>query len=75
MREASQRPLTLPDGDGRRRRARAGRGRRASDAFRSGMIVSGLLMIAGGIIAAVGIQNPRAEDLPAAARRPEAASV
>jgi hypothetical protein len=29
------------------------------EAFRTGMIVSGLLMIAGGLIAAIGIENPR----------------
>jgi hypothetical protein len=35
------------------------------EAFRSGMIVAGLLMIAGGLIAAVGIENPRRRPAPA----------
>ncbi len=72
VRNASKRPLTLAEGpsDGRlRAQVQAAN----VDAFRSGMIVSGLLMIAGGIIAAIGIQNQRRDDLPAAARS-EAAS-
>jgi EmrB/QacA subfamily drug resistance transporter len=74
VRDASERPLTLPDGNANDE-VRAQVQAASVDAFRSGMIVSGLLMIAGGVIAAVGIQNPRADDLAAAARRPEAASV
>jgi EmrB/QacA subfamily drug resistance transporter len=35
------------------------------EAFHAGMIVSGLLMIAGGLIAAAGIQNPRGRGEPA----------
>ena len=55
--EARERPLTVPD------RAAAARTRVAVReanvaAFHRGMVVSGLLMIAGGLIAAVGIANP-----------------
>lgn len=58
VREARERPLSLPD------RAAPGPVREAVraanvEAFRTGMIVAGLLMIAGGLIAAVGIENPR----------------
>jgi EmrB/QacA subfamily drug resistance transporter len=58
VRDARERPLTLPDG------AAPGPVRDAVraanvEAFRTGMIVAGLLMIAGGLIAAVGIENPR----------------
>jgi hypothetical protein len=56
--EARERPLTVPDGriDARTRDAV----REANvDAFHDGMIVAGLLMIAGGLIALVGIENPR----------------
>lgn len=55
--EARERPLTVPD-------AGAAAGIRAAvreanvAAFHRGMLVSGLLMIAGGLIAAVGIANP-----------------
>jgi EmrB/QacA subfamily drug resistance transporter len=58
LRDARERPLTLPDG------AAPGPVREAVrdadvEAFRTGLIVAGLLMIAGGLIAAVGIENPR----------------
>ena len=55
---ARDRPLSIPSG-------RAPAPVRAAvrdanvEAFRSGMITAGLLMIAGGLIAAVGIENPR----------------
>ncbi|HEV2775573.1 MAG TPA: MFS transporter [Solirubrobacteraceae bacterium] len=55
--EARERPLTIPDG----RVAAATRVtvRNANvAAFHRGMVVSGLLMIAGGLIAAIGIANP-----------------
>jgi EmrB/QacA subfamily drug resistance transporter len=58
LRDARQRPLTLPD----RRAPEPVRDTvRAANvgAFRAGMIVSALLMIAGGLIAAAGIENPR----------------
>jgi EmrB/QacA subfamily drug resistance transporter len=60
IRDARERPLTLPDRPAPapvRDAVRAGN----VDAFRTGMMVSGLLMIAGGLIAAAGIENPRAE--------------
>jgi EmrB/QacA subfamily drug resistance transporter len=62
--EARERPLAVPD------RAAPGPVRDAVrdagvHAFRSGMIVSGALMIAGGLIAAVGIENPRRRAEPA----------
>jgi hypothetical protein len=34
-------------------------------AFHRGMIVAGLLLIAGGVIALAGIENPRREELEA----------
>ena len=34
------------------------------EAFRTGMVVSALLMIGGGLLALAGIQNARPEDLP-----------
>ncbi|MEJ7826519.1 MAG: MFS transporter, partial [Solirubrobacteraceae bacterium] len=72
VREAEQRPLTLPAGavaPGVRAQVQEA----SVSAFRRGMIVSGLLMIAGGLIAAVGIANPRVEGESTAAR-PAAAS-
>ncbi len=72
VREARSRPMTVPEG-------RVDAGVRASvrdagvDAFRAGMIVSALLMIGGGILALVGIENPR-RDAPAAAEQPAPAS-
>jgi len=62
--EARQRPLTLP------RRAvspstRAQAQEANLDAFRTAMIVAGGLMVAGGLIALVGIENPRRDTLPA----------
>jgi EmrB/QacA subfamily drug resistance transporter len=72
VREASSRPLTVPDGPvGGVVRAEV----QAADvhAFATGMIVSGVLMIAGGLIALVGIQNPRPKG-DAVTEGPEAAS-
>ena len=59
--EAAERPLTVPAATvSERVRAEV----TAADvhAFRAGMIVSGLLMLAGGILAAAGIENPRRHD-------------
>ena len=62
--EARERPLTVPEG-------RTGGATHAVvvhanvQAFHAGMIVAGLLMIAGGLIALVGIENPRREELEA----------
>ena len=56
--EARERPLAVPAGTvvaGTRAAVREAN----VEAFRRGMIVSGLLMIAGGLIAAAGIANPR----------------
>lgn len=63
--EAGERPLTLPAG------GTGGAARQVVisanvEAFHTGMIVSGLLMIAGGLLALAGIENPRREELPAA---------
>jgi EmrB/QacA subfamily drug resistance transporter len=72
VRAARERPLTVPLG----RVAPAVRAevRAASvSAFRSGMVVSALLMIAGAVLAAAGIENPRgAQDdaAPDRTRRP-----
>jgi hypothetical protein len=60
--EAHERPLTVPEtaaGD----RARAAVREANVAAFHRGMIVSGLLMIAGGLIAAAGIANPPRPDV------------
>ncbi len=63
--EARERPLTVPDGGGDAR-VRAAVRDAGVEAFRTGMIVSALLMFAGGILAAAGIQNPRrAAEAPA----------
>jgi Na+/melibiose symporter-like transporter len=59
--QARRRPLTIPAaGAGPEVRA-AVRGA-SVDAFQTGMIVSALLMIAGGLIAAIGIENPGRRD-------------
>ena len=65
--EARSRPLSAPEGrvsDVVRGEVQAS----AVDAYRAGMIVSGLLMLAGGIVAAIGIQNPRREEIAQAPR-------
>jgi EmrB/QacA subfamily drug resistance transporter len=69
--KAAERPLTVPGASaGAVVRAQV----QASDvhAFRTGMVVAGLLMLAGGLLAAVGIENPRA-DAAAADAPPEPA--
>lgn len=73
VRDARERPLALPD---RRAPEPVHDAVRAAnvDAFRSGMIVSALLMIAGGLIAALGIENPRRAGAPEEARPVPAAS-
>jgi EmrB/QacA subfamily drug resistance transporter len=77
VREASERPLSVPGGEvGATVRAEVQEA--GVDAFQTGMIVSGLLMLAGGIVAAIGIENPRRDALretakaaaPARAARP-----
>jgi EmrB/QacA subfamily drug resistance transporter len=60
--EARERPLSVPSGDVAAR-VRAEVREAGVSAFRSGMIVSALLMVAGGLLAAAGIRNPR-EDEP-----------
>lgn len=70
--EAKTRPLSAPEGRVETS-VRAGVQASAVQAFRAGMIVSGLLMIAGGLVAAVGIQNPR-RDEPGPAPQPAASS-
>jgi hypothetical protein len=55
--EARERPLAMPGGEVPGRTRAAVRDANVS-AFHRGMIVSGLLMIGGGLIAAVGIVNP-----------------
>jgi hypothetical protein len=65
--EARERPLSVPSGDVAAR-VRAEVREAGVSAFRSGMIVSALLMVAGGLLAAAGIRNPREDDAePAAA--------
>jgi EmrB/QacA subfamily drug resistance transporter len=58
VRDARERPLTVPDGAAPPPVRDAVRAANVA-AFRTGMIVSALLMMAGGLIAAVGIENPR----------------
>ena len=62
--EARERPLSVPDGrvdDATRAAVREAN----VAAFHRGMLVAGLLMIAGGLIALAGIENPRREELEA----------
>jgi EmrB/QacA subfamily drug resistance transporter len=66
--EARERPLTVPGGPVRASTRTAVREAGVA-AFHRGMIVSGLLMIAGGLIAAAGIANP---PRPAAVEQPPA---
>ena len=61
--EAREQPLTVPDGRVTPR-VRAAVREAGVDAFRAGMVVSALLMIGGGILAAAGIQNPRRRTRP-----------
>jgi len=70
--DARESPLTVPDGpvDARVRAAVREAG---VSAFRAGMVVAALLMIGGGLLAAIGIENPRRpEPLPAQQRAPAA---
>ncbi len=55
--EARERPLTVPDRPVAAR-ARAAVREANVEAFHTGMLVAGLLMMAGGLIAAAGIRNP-----------------
>jgi len=68
--EARERPLAMPAGPVDPA-VRAAVREANVEAFHRGMIVAGLLMIAGGLIALVGIENPRREELEA---RPAAAA-
>jgi EmrB/QacA subfamily drug resistance transporter len=63
--KARERPLAVPDS---RADPRARAAVRAADvkAFHAGMIVAGLLMICGGLIAAAGIENPARAELETA---------
>jgi EmrB/QacA subfamily drug resistance transporter len=72
LREAVQRPLTLPRGQVAPR-LRAQVVAAGVHAFRSGMVVAALLMIAGGILAAIGIENRRRDDPSPAPEQPEPA--
>jgi hypothetical protein len=60
--EARERPLSVPGGPADARTRGAVRAANV-EAFHRGMIVAGLLMIAGGLIALAGIENPRREEL------------
>jgi EmrB/QacA subfamily drug resistance transporter len=62
--EARERPLAAPGGSVDDRTRIAVRDANV-EAFHRGMIVAGLLMIAGGLVALVGIENPRREELEA----------
>jgi hypothetical protein len=67
VRDARRQPLTVPRGSVPP--AVRAQVREASvSAFRTGMVVSALLMLAGGILALVGIENPRADDQATPAR-------
>jgi EmrB/QacA subfamily drug resistance transporter len=61
LREAERRPLTVPR-EGAPARVRAQVQAAGVDAFRTGMLVTAALMIAGGILAAIGIANPRRDE-------------
>jgi len=62
--EARERPLAVP-AERIDAATRAAVREANLEAFHRGMIVAGLLMIAGGLIAFAGIENPRREELPA----------
>lgn len=64
--QARERLLAVPEGQADAA-ARAAVREANVDAFHAGMIVAGLLMIAGGLIALVGIENPRRTELEAQA--------
>ncbi len=66
-------PLTVPAAPGVDAATRAAVRGATVEAFHMGMIVAGLLMIAGGLIAAVGIANPPREQLAAQPAVPAAA--
>jgi EmrB/QacA subfamily drug resistance transporter len=68
--EARERPLAIPEA-GAAPHVRAQVRAANVTAFHTGMVVSGLLMIAGGLIAAAGIENPPREEFQA---RPVAAA-
>ncbi|MEA2233531.1 MAG: hypothetical protein QOD83_3347 [Solirubrobacteraceae bacterium] len=61
--EARKHPLTVPGGRAAPQ-ARAAVRQANVHAFRTAMVVAGLLMIAGGLLAAIGIENPRRERAP-----------
>jgi EmrB/QacA subfamily drug resistance transporter len=63
--KARERPLTVPD-EAVAPRVRVSVRDAGVQAFRTGMIVSAVLMIGGGLLALAGIENPRPEDLPMA---------
>jgi EmrB/QacA subfamily drug resistance transporter len=65
LQKARERPLTLP-GERSSSVVRAQAEAANVEAFHTGMIVTGLLMIGGGLIALAGIQNPRRESEPVA---------
>ena len=62
--EARERPLSVPRGGGSAR-VRVAIREASVEAFHRGMMLAGLLMIAGGLIALAGIENPRREELQA----------
>jgi len=66
--DARERPLTLPDEPAPAEVERAVTEANVS-AFHRAMLVAGLLMIAGGLIAAAGIENPRPRAEPATETR------
>jgi len=70
---ATEHPLTLP---GREVTPTTRAGAREADvrAFRLAMIVAGLMMIGGAVIAVVGIRNPRRPELDPGAAVPDAAA-
>ena len=71
VRESRERPLSVPSGDpapGVRAEVREA----GVSAFRAGMTVSALLMVAGGLLAAAGIRNPPKDEIDVAAPAPAA---
>ena len=71
--DARDTPLTVPGGRVDER-ARAVVREAGVDAFGAGMVAAALLMFAGAILAAAGIQNPRRADIDAAERAARAAA-
>jgi hypothetical protein len=57
--EAKEQPLAVGDGDDESAAMASARREAAEEGFSLGMVITGLLVAAGGVVSAVGIRNPR----------------